>query len=99
MENSENQKKSIKSIRPLWYLVIGIVTISASHMSFSIDLIGWIASVPFLIYLSITKGWKSRLLFVLALIVAWSFVVLKIITPPIPYVMIFLFSFLSLPRP
>lgn len=92
MENSENQKKSIKSIRPLWYLVIGIVTISASHMSFSIDLIGWIASVPFLIYLSITKGWKSRLLFVLALIVAWSFVVLKIITPPIPYVMIFLFS-------
>jgi len=92
MDNSRNHKYSINSIKPFWYLIIGITTILASHMSFSIDLIGWIASVPFLIYLSITKGWKSRLVFVLALVVAWSFVVLKIITPPIPYLMIFLFS-------
>ena len=92
MENSNNYKFSINNIKPFWYLLIGIATISASHMSFSIDLIAWTASVPFLIYLSITKGLKSRLVFVLALIVAWSFVILKIITPPIPYLMVFLFS-------
>jgi len=82
----------INKIKPIWYLVTGIVIMSATHMSFSIDLLAWFASVPFLIYLSITKGLKSRLLFVLALIIAWSFVVTKIVTPPIPYIMVFLFS-------
>jgi len=48
--------------------------------------------VPFLVYLSITRGWKSKLLFILALIVAWSIIVLKIITPPIPYMLIFMYS-------
>lgn len=79
-------------IKPIWYLVLGIAVMSATHLSFSIDLMAWIASVPFLIYLSMTNGWKSRLLFVSALIIAWSFVVTKIVTPPIPYIMVFLFS-------
>ena len=83
---------SIKSIKPILFLIIGIVTISVAHMSFSVDLFGWFANVPFLIYLSLTKGWKMRILFVFSLIVAWSFVVLKIVTPPIPFAMIFLFS-------
>jgi len=83
---------SIKSIKPIWFLIIGVISISVAHMSFSVDLFGWFANVPFLIYLSLTKGWKTRLLFVFSLIVAWSFVVLKIVTPPIPYAMIFLFS-------
>jgi apolipoprotein N-acyltransferase len=48
--------------------------------------------VPFLVYLSITRGWKSKLLFSLALLVSWSIIVLKIITPPVPYVLIFLYS-------
>ncbi|TSA38773.1 MAG: hypothetical protein D4R64_01955 [Porphyromonadaceae bacterium] len=61
-------------------------------MSFSVDLMAWIASVPFLIYLSLTRGLKSRLIFVLALIIAWSVVVTKIVTPPIPYLLVFMFS-------
>lgn len=48
--------------------------------------------VPFLVYLGITRGWKSKLLFTLALIVAWSIIVLKIITPPIPYMLVFMYS-------
>jgi len=83
---------SIKNLKPFWFLIIGIASISITHMSFSVDFFGWFANIPFLIYLSVTKGWKTRLLFVFALIVAWSFVVLKIVTPPIPYLMIFLFS-------
>ncbi len=82
----------LKNINPKWWLALGIVTMSATHMSYSIDIIAWIAYVPFLMYLSLTNGWKSRLLFVFALIVAWSFVTAKIISPPIPYAMVFLYA-------
>jgi apolipoprotein N-acyltransferase len=82
----------INKIKPAWYLLIGIMLMFATHMTYSIDLIAWVSSVPFLIYLSITKGWKSRLLFVMALIVAWSLCVAKILSPPMPVIMIFLFS-------
>jgi apolipoprotein N-acyltransferase len=82
----------LKNINPKLLLVIGILTMTATHMSYSIDIIAWIAYVPFLIYLSLTKGLKSRLLFVVALILAWSFVTAKIITPPIPYTMVFLYA-------
>lgn len=80
------------SINPQWFLLIGIITMSLSHLTFSIDIIGWFSMVPFLVYLSITQGWKSRLLFTLSLLTAWSLIVLKIITPPIPYMLIFLYS-------
>lgn len=85
--------KSFKyDIKPIYFLVLGILAISITHMTYSVDIFAWISNVPFLIYLSITKGWKSRLLFIFSLIIAWSFVVLKIISAPIPFAMIFLFS-------
>jgi apolipoprotein N-acyltransferase len=83
----------INKIKPTWYLFFGIVGMVAIHMSFSVGLLAWVAYVPFLIYLNITKGIKSRLLFVLTLIIAWSAVTAKIITAPIPFLFIFLFSF------
>jgi apolipoprotein N-acyltransferase len=82
----------LKNINPNLLLAIGILTMTATHMSYNIDIIAWIAYVPFLIYLSLTKGLKSRLLFVVALILAWSLVTAKIITPPIPYAMVFLYA-------
>jgi apolipoprotein N-acyltransferase len=82
----------VDKIKPVWYLVMGIISMTAVHMSYSIDIIAWIAYVPFLLYLSLTEGLKSRLLFVLALILSWSFVTAKIITPPIPFVMVFLYA-------
>ena len=82
----------IRNINPQWFLLIGIILMALSHLTFSIDIVGWFSMVPFLVYLSITRGWKSRLLFTLALIMAWSIIVLKIITPPIPYILIFLYS-------
>ncbi len=80
-------------IKNNYLLVIGILTIVASHVSYSIDIAAWISSVPFLLYLSRTKGTKSRLLFVLALFTAWTLATAKIITEPIPFAMVFLFSF------
>ena len=81
-----------KSIKPFWFLLAGILTMTLSHFSFNIDLMGWIAMVPFLIYLTLTKGWKSRVLFALTLVVAWSVVVSKIITHPVPYFVIPLYA-------
>ena len=83
---------NVNKINPLWYLAMGIVTMALTHMSFSIEIMAWISSVPFLIYLSLTKGWKSRLTFSFALLVAWSSVVTKIVTDPIPLVLVFLYS-------
>jgi apolipoprotein N-acyltransferase len=82
----------INRIKPVWFLVLGIAVLTATHLSFNVDMLAWVSSVPFLIYLGKTKGMKSRWLFVLALIIAWSFITAKIITPPIPYIMIFLYS-------
>ena len=82
----------VNSINPTWFLLAGIITMALSHMSFSVGIVGWVSMVPFLIYLSITRGWKSRLLFLLALVIAWSVIVLKIISSPIPYMLIFLYS-------
>lgn len=83
---------NVSKINPLWYLAIGIVTMAFTHMTFSIEVMAWVSSVPFLIYLRLTKGWKSRLTLFLALVLAWSCVVAKIITDPIPLVLVFLYS-------
>ncbi len=79
-------------INPLWYLAIGVVTMTLTHMTFSIEVMAWVSSVPFLIYLSLTLGWKSRLTFILAFVLAWTLVVTKIISDPIPFVLAFLYS-------
>ncbi len=93
-KTSENRKFQIhvKSIKPYWYLLAGLFTMTASHLSFNMDLLGWIAMVPFLIYLTKTKGWKSRLLFALTLVLAWSLAVSKIITDPVPNFLIPLYA-------
>ena len=90
--NTLTQGFNINKINPLWYLVFGLATMALTHMTFSIEVMAWVSSVPFLIYLSLTQGWKSRLFFSLALVLAWSFVVTKIISDPIPLVLVFLYS-------
>jgi apolipoprotein N-acyltransferase len=90
--STTTQGFNVNKINPLWYLAIGVVTMTLTHMTFSIEVMAWVSSVPFLIYLSLTQGWKSRLTFSLALVLAWSFVVTKIITDPIPMALVFLYS-------
>jgi apolipoprotein N-acyltransferase len=79
-------------IQPIFYLAFGILTIAISNATVSIDLAGWFASVPFLIYLHRTSGIKSRLLFFVALLIAWSVCFVKIVSPPMPFLMVFLYS-------
>jgi apolipoprotein N-acyltransferase len=92
LSSTLTQGFNVNKINPLWYLVIGVATMTLTHMTFSIEVMAWVSSVPFLIYLSLTQGWKSRLTFIFALVLAWSFVVAKIITDPIPLVLVFLYS-------
>lgn len=79
-------------IKPVWLLVTGMVLMALSHMSWNIDLLAWISMVPFLIYLNITRGLRSRLVFALFLVITWSLIVLKIFTEPVPYFLIPLYS-------
>lgn len=84
--------KILEKINPKLYLLLSVLTIIASHVSYSVDVVAWFSSVPFLLYLYRTKELKSRLLFILALFVAWTLTTAKIITEPIPFAMVFLFS-------
>ncbi|MCB9299369.1 MAG: apolipoprotein N-acyltransferase [Lewinellaceae bacterium] len=61
-------------------------------MTVSIGILAWIAYAPFLLYLHQTSGWRSRLWFSLAYILAWSVTVFKIVTDPIPFFVIPMYS-------
>jgi apolipoprotein N-acyltransferase len=92
IQKTQSLQVNVNSIKPFWFLLAGILTMTASHFSFNIDVLGWVAMVPFLIYLTLTKGWKSRVIFSITLIVAWSVIVSKIITHPVPYFIIPLYA-------
>jgi apolipoprotein N-acyltransferase len=77
---------------PFWLLLLGILLMAGTHMTFSIGILAWIAYVPFLLYLHQTKGWSSRLWFFLAYVLAWSVIVFKIVTDPIPVFIIPMYS-------
>lgn len=89
---TKNSPFDVRKIKSGWYLLAGVLTMTFAHMTFSLDIAGWFSTVPFLIYLHITGGWKSRVFFTLALIVAWFAVVLKIISPPIPAIFALFYS-------
>jgi apolipoprotein N-acyltransferase len=66
------------------WLVAGILLTVGAEMRWGIGALAWIAPVPFLRYLRVTRGWKSQLLFMVAMLIAWTLVVFKIITEPVP---------------
>lgn len=82
----------IRRIHPNWLLLAGLITVPSAHMTISVDLAGWIAYTPFLIFLFRTNGLRSRLLFFLTLVASWSLTILKILSSPMPLAMVFLFS-------
>ncbi len=73
-------------------LLMGAFLLVASQMRFGVGILAWIAPVPWLYYLRITHGWKSRLAFVVVAWASWVAVVLKIVTHPVPAVMALAFG-------
>lgn len=86
--------KRIKTLyqSPKALLAMGALLLVASQMRFGIGILAWVAPVPWLQYLRITAGWKSRLAFVGVTWLAWSAAVLKIVTAPVPAAMSLLFG-------
>jgi apolipoprotein N-acyltransferase len=80
------------NLPPFFLLLLGIFLMASTHMTFSIGILAWIAYVPFLLYLHQTSGWQSRLWFFLAYVMAWSLTVFKIVTDPIPFFVIPMYS-------
>ncbi|MEZ4684941.1 MAG: nitrilase-related carbon-nitrogen hydrolase [Bacteroidia bacterium] len=83
---------SLKTMHPAWFLLSGTISLAMAHLSFGVDVLAWIACVPFLLFLHKTKGVFSRLMFGMVFFIAWSIAILKIITAPIPVALTFLFS-------
>jgi apolipoprotein N-acyltransferase len=61
-------------------------------MTINIGFLGWLAYSPFLVYLHRTTGKWRKAHILLALIAGWSLVVAKIITPPLIYPFVFMYS-------
>lgn len=72
---------------PSLWLALGAVLLVASQMRFGLGVFAWIAPVPWLHYLRITDGWKSRAALVGVGLLAWSLATAKIVTAPVPMVM------------
>ena len=72
--------------RPAFVLGLGCVLIFAANFRWGVGVVAWIAPVPLLRYLRLTRGWRSRLAFGAALCAAWIATTLKIVTAPLPVV-------------
>jgi apolipoprotein N-acyltransferase len=70
----------------------GVLFLSLAHMTVNIGFLAWLAYTPFLIYLHRATGRWRKVHVLLALMVGWSLVVAKIITPPLIYPFIFMYS-------
>lgn len=95
MKTHKNGKlvvEKIRNVKSVWLLLVGILTMSLTHLTINIDALAWISMVPFLLYLRRNKGVKSILWFTLILILTWSVIVLKIITDPIPVFIVPMYS-------
>lgn len=67
--------------RPWFLLLLGMSFVAVAHLRGGIGLFAWVAPVPFLRYLRLTRGVQSRLGLFGALAGAWSLAFLKIADP------------------
>ncbi|MCC6876381.1 MAG: hypothetical protein IT378_18895 [Sandaracinaceae bacterium] len=77
---------------PWLWLLIGAALIFASQLRFGVGALAWLAPIPWLRYLRITSGWRSRALVMAAFGAVWTLTVVKIVTAPVPLAMAPLFG-------
>lgn len=68
----------------VWWLALGAALIAIANVRWGVGALAWIAPVPMLRYLRLTKGAASRALFVSAVTVAWIVAIAKIVSAPLP---------------
>ncbi len=72
---------------PSIWLGLGALLLILSQMRFGLGVFAWVAPVPWLHFLRITEGWKSRAAFGGMGLLAWLLATAKIVTAPVPMVM------------
>lgn len=77
---------------PACWLAVGALLLVASQARFSVGSLAWFAAAPWLRYLRVTSGVRSRAVFVAASLAAWTLVFAKIVTEPLPLAIAPLFS-------
>jgi apolipoprotein N-acyltransferase len=73
--------------RPWTWLLLGAALVALSQMRFGIGVLAWIAPVPWLRYLRLTSGIRSRVVFGAVVLAAWIVATAKIVTAPLPWIL------------
>jgi apolipoprotein N-acyltransferase len=73
-------------------LALGAILLAASGYRWGVPGFAWIAPVPFLLVMRRAGRWRDRLAVLGVLAVALVAMVAKIVTPPIPWLMVFPFA-------
>lgn len=77
---------------PLVLLAAGVILNAVSYYRFASALIAWFSCVPFVIYMHSQEGWKSLLSLYIALMIAGMLGSAKIMTDPMPPLMLLMFG-------
>jgi apolipoprotein N-acyltransferase len=77
--------------RTAWLLVGILVTFFVGNR-YNIAPLGWVAAVPWLVYLRQRAGWRDRALLLVALQVGYFLALLKLVTDPLTVSFAFMFS-------
>ena len=73
--------------RPSLWLVGGVALVAVAHLEPAIGVLAWVAPIPWLRHLRVTRGVRSRAVFAGAWTLAWVLAVAKIVTDPVPLAM------------
>jgi apolipoprotein N-acyltransferase len=84
MKHFGNRIERTLDSHPTLLLALGAALTVGANMRWSIGILAWVAPIPFLRYLRLTRGWRSGALFVLAGILTWTLTTAKIVTDPLP---------------
>ncbi|MBC8193089.1 MAG: apolipoprotein N-acyltransferase [Candidatus Marinimicrobia bacterium] len=75
----------MKTIKPIYLLIIAAALIAVTHMRFGFGILIFLETIPILFYLDRTSGWRSKALLFGFLVLGWSLATLKIVTSPLPW--------------
>lgn len=79
----------LASRAPGWALLLaGAALTAAANLRWNVAALAWIAPVPLLLHLHARSGWRARLAVLGALLLGYHLAVAKIVTPPVPWIMV-----------
>ncbi len=75
----------MKTIKPVYLLVIAAFLTAATHMRFGLGFLIFLETIPILIYLESSRGFRSKALLYGFLFLGWTLATLKIVSAPLPW--------------